>query len=145
MTSLLYRGHRFGAKTAALELRSIYLPEEASWLAEYLHEVTVFSKGKYDDQADSPLSSSNGYKKPGPNDGYYEWLRLKAVPSAKPNSIGRGNEALSRVVPRGHPAGITVSSSAETASLNSAETQGILVCGLGIPASLVKGIGCSGS
>ena len=100
MTSLLYRGHRFGAKTATLELRSIYLPEEASWLAEYLHEVTVFSKGKYDDQADSPLSSSNGYKKPGPNDGYYEWLRLKAVPSAKPNSIGRGNEALSRVVPR---------------------------------------------
>ena len=100
MTSLLYRGHRFGAKTATLELRSIYLPAEASWLAEYLHEVTVFSKGKYDDQADSPLSSSNGYKKPGPNDGYYEWLRMKEMASAKPNSIGRGNEALSRVVPR---------------------------------------------
>ena len=100
MTSLSYRGHRFAARTATLELRSVYLPEEASWLAEYLHELTIFSKGEYDDQADSTAQFLNWYKKRGPNYGYYEWLRMKEMASAKPNSIGRGNEALSRVVPR---------------------------------------------
>jgi hypothetical protein len=31
----------------------IYIPETAAWLAEYLHEMTVFPKGKHDDQVDS--------------------------------------------------------------------------------------------
>jgi len=28
----------------------VHLPKEAAWLAEYLHELTVFPKGKHDDQ-----------------------------------------------------------------------------------------------
>jgi hypothetical protein len=31
----------------------VLIPETAPWLAEYLHELTVFPKGKHDDQADS--------------------------------------------------------------------------------------------
>jgi predicted phage terminase large subunit-like protein len=31
----------------------VYLPSEAPWLAEYLHELTTFPFGKYDDQVDS--------------------------------------------------------------------------------------------
>jgi hypothetical protein len=47
----------------------VRIPEDAPWLAEYLHELTVFPKGKHDDQADSTAQFL------GPNDGYFEWLR----------------------------------------------------------------------
>jgi predicted phage terminase large subunit-like protein len=44
---------RLHAQTAAIENGFVYLPREAHWLAEYLHELTTFPKGKYDDQTDS--------------------------------------------------------------------------------------------
>jgi len=31
----------------------VHLPKEAAWLAEYLHELTAFPKGKHDDQVGS--------------------------------------------------------------------------------------------
>ena len=31
----------------------VYLPEQAAWLGEYLHEFRLFPKGKHDDQVDS--------------------------------------------------------------------------------------------
>jgi predicted phage terminase large subunit-like protein len=31
----------------------VHIPETAPWLAEYLHEMVVFPKGKHDDQVDS--------------------------------------------------------------------------------------------
>ena len=36
-----------------LENGFVYLPEQAEWLAGYLHEMCVFPKGKSDDQVDS--------------------------------------------------------------------------------------------
>jgi hypothetical protein len=39
--------------TLRLENGFVYIPETAPWLADYLHEMTVFPKGKYDDQVDS--------------------------------------------------------------------------------------------
>jgi len=69
---------RLHAQTALIENGFVHIPEEASWLAEYLHELTVFPRGKHDDQADSTAQFLEWYKKPGPNDGYYEWLRIKA-------------------------------------------------------------------
>jgi len=44
---------RFNAQTATIENGFVYLPREASWLADYLHEITTFPGSKYDDQADS--------------------------------------------------------------------------------------------
>jgi predicted phage terminase large subunit-like protein len=44
---------RMNAQTAAIENGFVHLPREASWLADYLHEVTTFPSAKYDDQADS--------------------------------------------------------------------------------------------
>ena len=44
---------RMHAQTAMIENGFVYLPKEAAWLAEYLHELTVFPKGKHDDQVDS--------------------------------------------------------------------------------------------
>jgi len=31
----------------------VHVPEKAAWLADYLHELTTFPNGRYDDQADS--------------------------------------------------------------------------------------------
>ena len=44
---------RMHAQTATIENGFFHIPETAPWLAEYLHELTVFPKGKHDDQADS--------------------------------------------------------------------------------------------
>src|SRR6202040_2339250 len=44
---------RLHAQTAAIENGFVHLPDAAPWLAEYLHEMTVFPKGKHDDQVDS--------------------------------------------------------------------------------------------
>jgi predicted phage terminase large subunit-like protein len=41
------------AQTALIENGFVYIPDTAPWLAEYLHEMTVFPKGKHDDQVDS--------------------------------------------------------------------------------------------
>lgn len=44
---------RLHAQTAPIENGFVHIPETARWLAEYLHELTVFPNGKHDDQADS--------------------------------------------------------------------------------------------
>jgi predicted phage terminase large subunit-like protein len=44
---------RLHAQTTAIENGFVYIPETAPWLAEYLHEMTVFPNGKHDDQVDS--------------------------------------------------------------------------------------------
>jgi hypothetical protein len=44
---------RLHAQTATIENGFVYLPREAPWLADYLHELTVFPNGRYDDQVDS--------------------------------------------------------------------------------------------
>jgi predicted phage terminase large subunit-like protein len=44
---------RMHAQTATIENSFVHLPREASWLADYLHEVTTFPYSKHDDQADS--------------------------------------------------------------------------------------------
>jgi predicted phage terminase large subunit-like protein len=44
---------RMHAQTPKIEGGFVYLPREAPWLPEYLHELTTFPGAKYDDQADS--------------------------------------------------------------------------------------------
>jgi len=41
---------RMHAQTAMIENGFVHRPKEAGWLAEYLHELTVFPKGKHDDR-----------------------------------------------------------------------------------------------
>jgi len=68
---------RLHAQTAMIENGFVRIPEEAAWLAEYLHELTVFPKGKHDDQADSTAQFLDWSKNPGKDDGYTEWLRME--------------------------------------------------------------------
>jgi len=44
---------RLHSVSSTIENGFVYLPQEAEWLAEYLHELTSFPATKHDDQADS--------------------------------------------------------------------------------------------
>jgi hypothetical protein len=48
------------------------------WLAEYLHELTVFPKGKHDDQVDSTAQFLDWFKRPFPGQGVLEYYRQRA-------------------------------------------------------------------
>ena len=48
---------RLHAQTAMIENGFVHLPENASWLAEYLHELTVFPNGKTEPSR-APLSAT---------------------------------------------------------------------------------------
>ena len=50
---------RMHAQTAMIENGFVHLPKEAGWLAEYLHELTAFPRGRHDDQV-PPGTSSRG-------------------------------------------------------------------------------------
>ncbi len=56
---------RLHAQTAMIENGFVYIPETAPWLAEYLHEMTVFPKGKHDDQVDSTAQFLDWFKRAG--------------------------------------------------------------------------------
>jgi hypothetical protein len=69
---------RMNAQTAIIENGFVCIPEEAPWLAEYLHEMTVFPNGKHDDQVDSTAQFLDWFKKPFSGQGFYEYLRMRA-------------------------------------------------------------------
>ena len=69
---------RLHAQTALIENGFVYIPESAPWLAEYLHEMTVFPNGKHDDQVDSTAQFLDWFKRPFPSQGFYELMRMRA-------------------------------------------------------------------
>jgi phage terminase large subunit-like protein len=70
------------AQTAMIENGFVHLPEAAPWLAQYLHELTVFPHGKHDDQVDSTAQMLDWYKQgaggPTSNHGIFELYRQRA-------------------------------------------------------------------
>jgi predicted phage terminase large subunit-like protein len=69
---------RMHAQTAMIENGFVHIPESAPWLAEYLHELTVFPNGKHDDQADSTAQFLDWFKTPFVGQGIYELYRMNA-------------------------------------------------------------------
>ncbi|HXN00205.1 MAG TPA: phage terminase large subunit [Candidatus Dormibacteraeota bacterium] len=53
---------RMHSVTSTIENGFTHIPDKASWLAEYLHELTSFPNGKYDDQADSTSQALDWFK-----------------------------------------------------------------------------------
>jgi predicted phage terminase large subunit-like protein len=64
---------RLHAQTSIIENGFVHLPDAAPWLPEYLHEMTVFPKGKHDDQVDSTAQFLDWFKTPMPHWGIYEY------------------------------------------------------------------------
>jgi len=62
---------RMDSVTSTMENGFVHLPEKAAWLAEYLHELSRFPKGNYDDQADSTSQA-------------LEWFRQVCLNSSQP-------------------------------------------------------------
>src|SRR5271166_3973366 len=56
---------RMHAQTAMIENGFVHLPKEAVWLAEYLHELTAFPRGRHDDQVDSTAQMLDWFKQAG--------------------------------------------------------------------------------
>jgi predicted phage terminase large subunit-like protein len=71
---------RMHSVTSTMENGFVHLPEKAAWLGEYLHELTSFPKGKYDDQADSTSQALDWFKQEcmAPRYGFIEYLRQEA-------------------------------------------------------------------
>ena len=69
---------RVNARPALIENGFVSIPETAPWLAEYLHEITVFPNGKHDDQVDSTAQFLDWFKRPFPGQGFYELTRMQA-------------------------------------------------------------------
>jgi hypothetical protein len=92
------------AQTAMIENGFVHLPEAAPWLAQYLHELTVFPHGKHDDQVDSTAQMLDWYKQgaggPTSNRGIFELYRQRA------EELCRGEAERQRRVRLRVPAGI---------------------------------------
>src|SRR3954452_12132074 len=69
---------RMHAQTAMIENGFVHIPETAPWLAEYLHEMTVFPNGKHDDQADSTTQFLDWFKMPFPGQNIFALYRRQA-------------------------------------------------------------------
>ena len=54
---------RMNAQTPSIENGFVYLPREAPWLADYLHELSTFPNGRFDDQADSTSQALDWIKR----------------------------------------------------------------------------------
>jgi predicted phage terminase large subunit-like protein len=66
---------RMHAQTAMIENGFVSIPQSAPWLAQYLHEMTVFPNGKHDDQVDSTAQFLEWFQKPFPGQGIFEYYR----------------------------------------------------------------------
>jgi len=80
------------AQTAMIENGFVHLPKEAGWRAEYLHELTVFPGGKYDDQVDSTAQLLDWLKQAGREPGgiyqyYKELAQQPQTARAEPLSV----------------------------------------------------------
>jgi predicted phage terminase large subunit-like protein len=69
---------RLHAQTAMIENGFVHLPHEAHWLAEYIHEITTFPNGRYDDQVDSTSQALSWTKQRPPGWGILEFYRQEA-------------------------------------------------------------------
>src|SRR5205823_1902559 len=78
---------RMHAQTGIIEGGFVHIPEAAPWLAEYLHEMTVFPKGKHDDQTDSTAQFLDWFKRPVPYQGLLDYYRLMAEKLKPPEPV----------------------------------------------------------
>jgi predicted phage terminase large subunit-like protein len=77
---------RLHAQTAMIENGFVHLPEQAPWLAQYLHELTAFPNGKHDDQVDSTAQMLDWFKGAAREPGILGYYRMLAQERGQPGS-----------------------------------------------------------
>ena len=65
---------RLHSVTGTIENGFVHLPDKASWLGDYLHEMTSFPKGKFDDQCDSTAQALDWVNRGYGSDGFMKYL-----------------------------------------------------------------------
>jgi predicted phage terminase large subunit-like protein len=96
--------------TSTIENGFVHLPDKAAWLGEYLHELTSFPNGKFEDQADSTSQALDWFKNDSANLVYgvldlarKQKLEMKAQQQAMPSSrpCSRCGGTMSQPIPGG--------------------------------------------
>jgi len=64
-------------KTTLFENGAVNLPAKASWLAEYVHELTSFPTAKYDDQVDSTTQALEYFGNDFPGSGLFKYYQME--------------------------------------------------------------------
>jgi len=75
---------RMHSVSSTIENGLVHIPDQAHWLAEYLHEVSSFPKGKFDDQVDSTSQALDWVKQGGALSGYFQLLKEQAEEARNP-------------------------------------------------------------
>jgi predicted phage terminase large subunit-like protein len=81
---------RLNAQTAAIENGFVHLPRQAPWLEEFLHEITTFPKGKYNDQVDSTSQALAWIKQGSSAEAWIQFARQQWEDSLIEGQIARG-------------------------------------------------------
>jgi predicted phage terminase large subunit-like protein len=87
---------RFNAQTATIENGFVYVPQQAPWLADYIHEVTTFPSAKFDDQADSTSQALAWLNMSPPEDGLITYYRHDTARMMR--AEGHSDEAIAEAV-----------------------------------------------
>jgi hypothetical protein len=84
--------------SSTIENGFVHIPTQGEWLPEYLHELSVFPNGKYDDQVDSTSQAFDWVKNGIPCYGlleYYcqeaEMIRMEESAPSKAFVVTRGD------------------------------------------------------
>jgi predicted phage terminase large subunit-like protein len=98
---------RLDAQTGVIENGLVYLPEEAHWLAEYLHELKTFPKARYDDQVDSTSQALEWLKQRYPGQGIFEYQKSlyeekRAAEQEEVELVALGGDSHVQLVRRGN-------------------------------------------
>jgi len=78
---------RMHSVSSTVENGFVHVPTEADWLPEYLHELSIFPNGKYDDQVDSTSQALDWLKQGMDCYGVLDWHRKEAVKAGDLSSV----------------------------------------------------------
>jgi predicted phage terminase large subunit-like protein len=70
---------RMVAQTPKIEAGRVYIPSDAPWLHDYLHELAMFPKGKTDDQVDSTAQALAHIGMPSSAENWLEYMRCNVL------------------------------------------------------------------
>jgi predicted phage terminase large subunit-like protein len=70
---------RMRAQTPTIENGHVWLPKQAPWLSDYLHELTIFPNGRHADQVDSTSQALKSITLPTEAEGFLELMKWMAL------------------------------------------------------------------